>query len=163
MVKRIAPALLAIALAACASPQGAYPSLAVRDAERATGTLQPPEPYVPAPPSAAAMNDVEKLVEQAHGAFESYRDKLDGVRRAALAARGAEVGGDAWARASVAIAGLETERSRTMVPLADIDRMLVAAATEGARTAEFEDAQTLIGEMVDFETAGIDEIRNVLR
>ena len=163
MVKRILPLFIATALAACASAPGAYPSLAVRDAERLTGTLQPPAPYVAPPPTPETMADVETLVEQAHDAFESYRGKLDSVRAAALAARGAEVGSEQWARVNLAMAELETERSRTMVPLSEIDQLYVTAATEGGALQNLADAQGLVGEMVDFETAKIDEIWNALR
>ncbi|MXO60267.1 hypothetical protein GRI89_12035 [Altererythrobacter salegens] len=167
MPNRALPALLTAMLAACASPQGDYPSLAIRDAERVTGTMEPAqpatEPFVAPTPSAESIANIESLVEQANSAYESYRGKLDGVRAAVLAARGAEPGTDAWARANVAIADLETERSRTMLPLAEIDRLTVAAAIEGGTLEDYEAAQGLVGEMVDFETAKLDEIWNALR
>jgi hypothetical protein len=47
------------------------------------------------------------------------------------AARGAEPGSESWARAQVALAGLEAERSRAMIALADLDRLMVDAAVEG--------------------------------
>ena len=163
MVKRVAPALLVTALAACTTAQGDYPSLALRDAERATGTMLPPTTYNAPEPTAATMASVESLVEQANKAYEAFGGKLDGVRAKALQARGAEIGSDAWANASIAIADLETERSRTMLPLSDIDRLTVDAATEGGKIEELEAAQGLVGQMVEFETDKIDQIWNALR
>ena len=163
MSQRVLAIMLCILAAGCASTPGDYPSLAIRDAERVSGTLQPAEPYVPAPIDAATLASVEGLVQQANAAYAAYRGKLERVRATALRARGASVGSDAWAAASVALAELETERSRTMVALADLDRLYVAAATEGAATAELANAQNTVNEMVEFETAQINEIHATLR
>ena len=129
MPQRLLIALACAATAACASGPDAYPSLAIRDAERVSGTLQPAEPYVPTPAAPAVLANAATLVEQAAAAHESYRGKLAGARSAVEAARGAGFGSEPWAAASVAIAGLETERSRAMIALADLDRLAVAAAT----------------------------------
>ena len=161
MSQRVLATLLCALAAGCASTPGDYPSLAIRDAERVSGTLQPAEPYVPAPVDAATLASVEGLVQQANAAYAAYRGKLERVRATALRARGASVG--SWAAASVALAELETERSRTMVALADLDRLYVAAATEGSATDELANAQNAVNEMVDFETAQINEIHATLR
>ena len=149
MSQRVLATMLCILAAGCASTPGDYPSLAIRDAERVSGTLQPAEPYVPAPIDAATLASVEGLVQQANAAYAAYRGKLERVRATALRARGASVGSDAWAAASVA--------------LADLDRLYVAAATEGAATAELANAQNVVNEMVEFETAQINEIHATLR
>ncbi len=162
MTKRLLAAVLCALTSACATAPAEYPNLAIRDAERVTGTLNPPEPFVPAPPSAETLATVEGLVERADTAYDAYRGKLERVRAAALRARGAAVGSDAWAAASVALAELETERSQTMIPLSDLDRLYIAAATEGRATGDIEDAQDLVGQMVDFETAHINEIHSAL-
>src|SRR5690606_24459962 len=54
-------------LAACASPGEEYPSLALREAERATGSFEPapPEPYVPPPPPAAVLDRLDALAAEA--------------------------------------------------------------------------------------------------
>ena len=156
MPKRFLAALASVCTAACASAPGDYPSLAVRDAERVSGTLQPAEPYVPPPASPAVLANAGSLVEQAAAAHESYRGKLGGARAAVQTARGAGFGSEPWAVASVAIAGLETERSRAMIALADLDRLVVAAATEGGATTELAAAQARLDAMVAEETAAID-------
>lgn len=163
MPKRHLAALACACTAACASTPGDYPSLAIRDVERVSGTLQPAEPYVPPPVSAEVMTSIESLVEQAAAAYDSYRGKLGGARSAARAASGAGVGSDAWAAASVAIAGLETERSRVIIALAELDRLYVAAATEGGALEDLEAAQGLVSQMAADQTAAIDEMLSVLR
>lgn len=163
MPKRLLAALSCACTAACATAPGDYPSLAIRDAERVSGTLQPAEPYVPPAPTPAVIANLEGLVEQAAAAYESFRGKLDAARSTVRAASGAGVGNDAWAAASVAIAGLETERSRVMIALAELDRLHVNAATEGGALEDLEAAQGLVGRMADDQTAAIDEMLSVLR
>ena len=112
---------------------------------------------------AALGSDFSADPQAIDAAYAAYRGKLERVRATALRARGASVGSDAWAAASVALAELETERSRTMVALADLDRLYVAAATEGSATDELANAQNVVNEMVEFETAQINEIHATLR
>ena len=158
MPQRLLIALACAATAACASGRDDYPSLAIRDAERVTGTLQPAEPYVPTPAAPVVLANAQALVDQAESAHESFRRQLNGARSAAQAARGARMGSERWAVASVAIAGLETERSRAMIALAELDRLAVAAATEGGALGELAAAQAQVDAMVAEETAGIDDL-----
>src|SRR5690606_14251448 len=115
MTKRLLAALACACTAACASGPGEYPSLAIRDAERVSRTLQPAQHYVPEPTPPAVLADAAGLVTQARTAHDSYRSKLGGVRSRVSAARGAGFGSEPWAVASVAITELETERSRAMI------------------------------------------------
>ena len=163
MSQRFLAAIACACTAACASAPGDYPSLAIRDAERVSGTLQPAQPYVPPPVSQPVLADAASLVAEARAAHESYRRMLGPVRSTVLAGRGAAVGSDGWAAASVAIAGLETERSRTMVALAGLDRLYVAAATEGNALDELAAAQAEVGALAAEESAAIDELLAVLR
>ena len=155
MPQRLLIALACAATAACASGPDAYPSLAIRDAERVSGTLQPAQPYVPTPAAPVVLQNAQTLVDQAEGAHESFRRQLNGARNAAQAARGAGMGSERWAVASVAIAGLETERSRAMIALADLDRMAVAAATEGGALDELAAAQARVDAIVAQQSAEI--------
>jgi hypothetical protein len=109
------------------------------------------------------LQNAQALVDQAEGAHESFRRQLDGVRNAAQAARGAGIGSERWAVASVAIAGLETERSRAMIALADLDRMAVAAATEGGALDELAAAQARVDAIVAQQSAEIDGLLAALR
>ena len=158
MLNRLALAAACTLLASCATASGDYPSLAVREAERVTGRLDAPEPYVPEPISEATLADVEQLVAQAAEAHESFLQKLAPARSAVRAAQGAGVGTERWSVASVAIADVESARSRTMVAMADLDRLYVAAATEGAATEELATAQQRVDALVEQETAAIEDM-----
>ena len=120
-------------LAGCATAGEEYPSLAIRDAERVSGTLEPaaPEPYVPPPTPAAVLDRIDQLAADAAGAHRAFLAEAPAARSAVSAASGAEFGSDGWARASVAVAGLEGTRSRAMIALADLDRLMVDAAVGG--------------------------------
>lgn len=163
MHKRLLAALACACTAACASTPGDYPSLAIRDAERVSGTLQPAQPYVPPPVPQATLADAASLVAQARAAHSAYNSRLGSVRSAVSAARGAGFGSERWAVASVAVTALETERSRAMIALADLDRLHVVAATEGLATGELAAAQAEVAGIVAEQTAGIDALLAVLR
>jgi len=126
--------LLIPLLAACATPDAdLYPSLALRDAERASGSFEPaaPQPYVPPPTPAAVLGRLDQLAAEADSAHRAFLAEAPAARRAVAAASGAAFGSDSWARASVAVAGLESSRSKAMIALADLDRLMVDAAIEG--------------------------------
>jgi hypothetical protein len=163
MPQRLLIALACAATAACASAPGEYPSLAIRDAERVSGTLQPAEPYVPTPAAPVVLANAAVLVEQAAAAHESYRGKLAGARSAVQAARGAGFGSEPWAVASVAIAGLETERSRAMIALADLDRLYVDAAVEGEALDRIGATRDRVAAQVDEQNATIEGMLGQLR
>jgi hypothetical protein len=123
------------ALAACASAQGNYPSLAIRPAERASGTLTPAAATpVFAAPAPAALDRVSQLAADAKAAHQAFVEAVAGARAAIAGARRAAVGDDAWARGEAALADVRAGRAKTMIPLADLDRLLVDAATQGQAT-----------------------------
>ena len=130
--------LLLPLLGACATPAEEYPNLAIRDAERATGTFAPAPsaPYVAEAPAA---------------------------RSAVAAARAAEFGSDSWARASVALAGLEGTRSRAMIALADLDRLMVDAAVEGGELERIVAVRDTVTAQVDEQNATIEALSRTLR
>lgn len=129
----LASLLLLAPLGACTTASEAYPSLALREAERATGTLQPVEaqPYVPPPTPAAVLGELDQLAAEAASAHRAFLAEAPGVRALVSSARGASVGSEGWARAQVALGGLEAERGRAMIALADLDRLMVDAAVAG--------------------------------
>jgi hypothetical protein len=130
-------AVMAIALfglAGCASAdRSRFPSLQRRPAERLYGTVLPvpapdatAEPIAP-PPSAGIAARVEALRSQADEAHRAFSAQQAQAERLAAAARGAAPGSEAWSSAQVALAGLDSARSRGMIAMADLDRMLIAA------------------------------------
>jgi hypothetical protein len=100
-------------LAACATAEEEYPSLAIRDAERVSGRFEPvaATPYVPPPTPAAVLGLLDQLAADAASAHRSFVAEAPAASRIIQAAGGAEFGSDAWAAASVALAGLESSRS----------------------------------------------------
>ncbi len=133
----ILPAVLSLvwALAGCSGDGASYPSLASRPAERLTDTAQAPAPgsspadnataKAPGPPSAELAARLGHLVEQAQSAFGEFNGKRAGVEKQLGAARGATAGSEEWARATQALSGVESARSLTSQPLADLDRIEV--------------------------------------
>lgn len=141
--------LLLPLLAACVTPADQYPSLALRDAERATGAFEPaePEPYAPPVTPVEVTDRLARLTADAASAHEAFL-AATAPTRAAVAAAG-EAGGDTWARAQVALAGLGAARSQAMIALADLDRLYVDAAIEGAATDRIGAARdTVAGQVI---------------
>ena len=128
--------LLALApiaiLAGCAS-SGDYPSLAQRPAERVQGTLTPATAEAtPAPPPAPSANLVERLAglqREAAARHTEFTAALPSAERLANAA--GATGSDSWASAQVALADLDSLRSRVAVSLADLDTLWVDATLDG--------------------------------
>ncbi|MCB2047085.1 MAG: hypothetical protein KDE32_02525 [Novosphingobium sp.] len=113
-------------LGACASTQGKFPSLAIRDAERVTGTAMPVEAAPPPPPAPLAPETGQRIaaaVEKARKAHSSFSAGTASASRTIAAARGSGPPSDAWAAAQVALAGLQGLRSETVIAQADLDLM----------------------------------------
>lgn len=160
-MKRVA-LLLPLALAGCKSDGEEYPSLAIRPAERATGTLIPVTPYVP-PPTPPAVSDrlaqLASAVSSAHAAFERA---APAARNAVDAARGSGLGSEAWSVAQVSVASLESARSQAMIALADFDRLYVDAATEGGELTRIATARDAAIAQVEAENDTINGLLGAL-
>ena len=118
-------------LAACASP-GDYPSLARRDAERFPQTAEPvarrpagpvPAQSVAGPALRAQLHGLEERARTAHARFLRERSRAIAL---VAAGAGAARGSESWSVATIALSGLESARSDTMVALADLDSLLAA-------------------------------------
>jgi hypothetical protein len=156
--------LLPLLLAACATPEGEYPSLDIRPAERASGTLvPPPAPYVPPPIPAPVLGRLEQLAADAASAHRAFLTEAPAARSAVAAASGAEMGSDGWARASVALAGLESARGKVMIALADLDRLMVDAAVEGRELERIVATRNAVIAQVDEQNAVIERLQRSLR
>ena len=152
--------LLLPLVAACATPAEEYPSLALRDAERISGTFEPapPTPYVPPPTPAAVLGRLEQLAAEAASAHRAFLAEAPAARSAVAAASGAELGSESWAVASVAVAGLEGTRSRAMIALADLDRLMVDAAVEGGELARIVAVRDAVTAQVNEQNATIEQL-----
>jgi hypothetical protein len=158
-------ALLPIALlAGCATPSPDYPSLAIREAERISGAIQPgePVPYVPPAPSPAILGKAEALASAAAEAHQAFLAEAPRASAAVERARGAAIGSENWARAEVALASLISARSQTMEPLADLDRLFVDAAVEGNALALIAATRDRVEAQVAEQDAAIARLQQVL-
>jgi len=157
-------ALLSATLVGCAGTAEEYPSLAIRDSERLSGTMAAaqPQPYIPPSPDAATLASVEDLAAQARNAHARFLAAAPDARRRARAAGASRVGSEAWAQAQVAIAELETRRSQTMIALADLDRAYVETSTAGEAIAPIADVRSEIMQLVEQENALIAELLNAV-
>ncbi|MBS7670582.1 hypothetical protein [Croceicoccus gelatinilyticus] len=125
------------ALSACASTSSKYPSLAVRDAERMTGSAEPAEPDVTAPvtppaPPADLPGRLAAIEKMAYASHETFLAREATARAKARSASGAAPGTLAWSDAEVALSSLESARSDTMFALADLDSLLAVGAVDEA-------------------------------
>lgn len=133
-------ALSAPVIAGCAADNSRYPSLARRDAERMVGSADPAAPdrrpalVVPAPPPAGLVQQLAALSEAARQANAKFQDRRPRADRAVSGT--AAVASDRWADAQVALAELESARSDTMIPLADLDALLARGAVTAAETGD---------------------------
>jgi len=154
----------ALTLAGCAKDQGDYPSLSIRDAERVSGTFQPvaPEPFIPAPQPAQALQLIDSLRIEAGAAHSRFTAAGGRVRTQVNAARNASRESEAWIVAQIAIADLESIRSEAMIPLAELDRIYVEAQAEEKSTAEVEIARNQVEALVRAEDELIESLKGSL-
>jgi hypothetical protein len=136
--------MLGCSLGGCATASDKYPSLAIRDVERAAGTMQPaePAPYVALRRrqrcSTGSTSSPPRPRTRTRRSWPRHRRRA--ARSPPRAAR--DRGTDSWAARRVAVAGLESQRSRAMIALADLDRIYVDAAVEGAELTRIATAAT---------------------
>ncbi len=138
MIRKVLPCIvLADLLAGCATPTD-YPSLALRPAEHVENTLPPdyaePRPPVPILPSADLSARLAELERQARAVHGEFVKATPAARR--LAAAAGPTASDSWASAQVALADLDSLRSRVAIVLADLDSLWADATLEaGPREA----------------------------
>jgi hypothetical protein len=162
-MNRAAALVIIASLSACKSAEeDGYPSLAIRPAERATGTLQPVTRYVPPPTPPAVSDRLAQLGAEVAGTHRAFEQAAPAARSAVNAAKGSGLGSEAWSVAQVAIAGLESARSRAMIALADLDRLYVAAATEGGELTRIAAARDAAIGKVEQENATISGLLGAL-
>lgn len=157
----LALTVTALLLAGCASP-GRYPSLAIRDAERAAGTMQPadPEPSVPPATPAETLDRIAALVAEGQAAHQAFLASAEKARGPARAAAGAAEGSERWAVAQVTLADLHANRSQTMIALAELDLLYVDAELAGGELERIAGARDQIAALVAIEDQTIETLRD---
>ena len=159
-------ALLALGcafLSGCAANTGRYPSLSIRDAERAVGQFTPAAPDNPPEPAGAdgdpARIDstrVDRALETARIANARFGDSQPGTANLIEAAGAAPGDEDLQSRALVSLAALSSLRSQTARALADLDQLDADAAGSFAARETITDAQMQIAGLVQQQDAVLD-------
>lgn len=159
-ISRLCASTALLALGACVGAGSNYPSLAIRDVERVSGTAQPAQPEVQeptAPPVNEALDQrIARLVVQAQDAHATFQSRTGSATRTVAAARGTRAPADRWIASQVAIADLQALRSTAMIALADLDNLFaqerLAWSDELSPTAQALDrARQQIGAWVEEE------------
>ena len=146
------------ALGGCAGNSGDYPSLAIRDAERVTGSLSPASQ----PPATALSAQTIESIDTALLSAQSMHARFLGARPQAAAlvdaARGSEPESDNRAKALIAMANLTSLHSETAIALAELDRMEVEAATQFAPVDAIRSAQVEVKKLVTDQDTILDAL-----
>jgi hypothetical protein len=83
-------------------------------------------------PGADLATRVGALRTLALAAHARFAEQQAAAARLADTARGSAPGTEAWSRATVALASLESARSEGMIAMADLDRLFIAATETAA-------------------------------
>lgn len=157
------------AMAACASPGGDYPSLAIRDVERAQGQFEaapaPPVevPEIPTDASGPLTERLAALDSAAMAAHEAFLAKAPAATRTARAGADAAIASAAWAEAQVAVSDLDSARSNAAMALGDLDTLMVAHAVAGQDLTAIEAVRQKVLAMIGEEDEVLARLRTLIR
>jgi len=141
-------------LAACASAETRYPSLAMRPFETAPPAPAPAPEVEPIRPLAdAAM--LADLVARATASHADFTRQQPQAARMARSAAGLPVESNTRAAALVAMADLAAARGTTATALADLDQLAVDSATTFAPADDIEAARRTVLALVAEQDAAI--------
>lgn len=166
-----AVSVLAPGLAACATNGGVdkYPSLAVRDVERAQGQFEPVPatpldvPEVPSTVGGPIPARLASLGSAAAASHRAFLAKTPAATRLANAAAGSAIGSNAWASAQVALADLDSARSTTAIALGDLDALMVGTAIQARDVSAIEAVRRQVIAQVEEEDAALARLRSKIR
>ena len=151
---------------------GSYPSLAIRDVERASYTVEPaapePAPPAPAPPSPGLDGRLAQLADSARAAHSRFVARTGRAQTLVAQASGAATGSEAWAVATVALSELEAARGGTSIALAELDALHMADQLRGnglptADSPAIAAARDAAEGLIEEQTRVIDSLRSRLR
>lgn len=149
-------------IAGCAGSDDKYPSLAVRDVERAQGQFSPvaSETAAPIRPVASAQ-DLDSLIERALNAHRRFSQAEISAAVIVGMGRDADIGSNRRQEAQLALANLIAIRSDTAVALADLDLLAAKAETTFAPIEEINIARSKVETLIagqDGTIAGLSEV-----
>ena len=167
----LGPIVLTALLSACTTDSSKYPTLEIRPQERTVqrveGTFQPvpaaqdERPLIPV--SADLLERLSQLQVAANIAHNDFLAAAPNARADATAAQGAEIGSDEWASAQIALADLDSARSRAAISLGDLDILFVEATVGFETRAQIDNARSSIIALLTEEDAILAELRAKVR
>lgn len=160
-------ALLCALLASCAASSD-YPSLALRDAERAGGenaalSTDGLALVDSAPPWPEVRAQIDGHVAAARAAHRRFLDALPGTRRAVANGSRAPVDSNAYAAAQIALGNLQSIRSGTAFALADLDALLATRSNALQSTEKVSAARSAVAALLQEENAALDALQRQVR
>jgi hypothetical protein len=130
------PLAAALLLAGCAS-DGAFPSLAVRDAERVYAAGDPLQTTPEAPDRAGLAGRIAAFLAAANEGEAAFARALAAARP--LAGRSGTPSSESWLAAQQAISRVEAARAATTRALGDLDQFAAEQARQGPlSTSDFQ-------------------------
>jgi len=158
------PALLLLALGACATAQGEFPSLERRPYET-NAPISAPDSAPPAPaklsPELAAK--VDALLARHKAAQDSFVRGLSAVQAVAQKAAGSKAGTESWVNAHVQLSRLDKARADSVDVLRDFDALLTTEGAVDARLATLlAQAQMPVTAAVDGQNAEISRLSRLI-
>ena len=154
--------LCALLLAGCAGASDAYPSLAIRDAERVSGKFTPVEPDSPPTPPVASDQDIGSIALRARETHTQFMSEEQSARSTVRAARGQSMESSARSRAEVSLASLISLRGQTALAMAELDALQAEAAATFAPTDGIAVAQTQVASFLSEQNEVIDSLLSEL-
>lgn len=163
-MKSLSPAILPplamiVTLSACAGGSDRYPSLAIRDVERASGQFTPASAQVQSPiRPVASVAELSALLDRARQSQARFANASREAERLVRSAQSRPIESNARQSALVALADLATLRSDTALTVGDLDLLKAEAATSFAPHVEIDRARAEISAMLDTQDNTLDTL-----
>lgn len=144
-IPRLTALLLPLLMAGCASSSDRYPSLAVREVERVSGTFTPvdsgPQVLSPAPAPEDQAARLQSLISQAESVHREFLAATPRARLLVGQVDNTSPDSNAWAEAQIALGDLESKRSQAALALGDLDLLYAAASTGFVDRTDIDEAR----------------------
>lgn len=151
-----------LALAGCAGSADRYPSLSIRDFERAPPAPEETAGLSPSPAPADLPARIEQLLATATDAHRAFAAATPDAERSVGAAIGTNVENNEWSAAQVALAALDSKRGSTAIVLGDLDNLYADATLQFAERDKIADARSVVTALIDEEDQVLERLRSQL-
>jgi hypothetical protein len=160
----LACAAISLCLAGCAGTGNDYPSLSIRDAERVTGTFDTDggesAQTAPLPAPAGLGEQLAQLTSAASAAHAEFLAAAPQAERLVEVGAGAAIASERWAAAQIALADLDSARSRAAIQLGDLDLLYTDATLAWQERETIGTAREEVTGMIAEEDAILARLRN---